>query len=83
MGNGSLFPESHVPREGGDPEAFRTDRWLALIWIPAFAGNAAEREGTILVLRQAQDEDDCEYLASLSRLCERSEATQGADADLR
>ena len=45
MGNGSLFPESHVPREGGDPEAFRTDRWLALIWIPAFAGNAGEWGG--------------------------------------
>ena len=37
---------SHVPRAGGDPEASRTDRWLALIWIPAFAGNAGERGET-------------------------------------
>ncbi|MEY3259667.1 MAG: hypothetical protein RIT46_496 [Pseudomonadota bacterium] len=62
MGNGSLFPESHVPREGGDPEAFRTDRWLALIWIPAFAGNAAERGWCLLVLRQVQHEEGWEIL---------------------
>ncbi len=49
-----------VPRAGGDPETSRTGRWLALIWIPAFAGNAVDRVGNILVLRQAQDEDDWE-----------------------
>ena len=45
LGTRRQSPLSHVPREGGDPEASRTDRWLALIWIPAFAGNVVEREG--------------------------------------
>ncbi len=53
-----FFLSTRVPREGGDPETSRTGRWLALIWIPAFAGDAAERVGSILVLRQAQDEDE-------------------------
>ncbi len=52
------IPTSRVPREGGEPEVSRTDRGLALIWIPAFAGNAGERGG-LLVLRQAQDEEEC------------------------
>jgi hypothetical protein len=34
--------------------------WESIIWIPAFAGNAVERQEKILVLRQAQDEDEFE-----------------------
>ena len=36
-------PPTRVPREGGGPEPLGSARWLALIWIPAFAGNAAVR----------------------------------------
>jgi hypothetical protein len=43
-------PKSRVPRAGGDPEASRTDRWLALIWIPAFAGKVVERVWDMLIL---------------------------------
>ena len=52
---------THFPRAGGDPEVSRTVRWLALIWIPAFAGNTAESVGNMLVFRQAQDEDEWNY----------------------
>ena len=41
----SQASKARVPREGGDPEVSRTERQLALIWIPAFAGNSAERKG--------------------------------------
>ena len=37
------FSIFRVPREGGDPDLF----------------TPAEKEGAILVLRQAQDEDEC------------------------
>jgi hypothetical protein len=32
-----------------------------MIWTPAFAGDAVKRVVRILVLRQAQDEDEWEY----------------------
>jgi hypothetical protein len=44
-------PQSRVPREGGDPEVSRTDRPLALIWIPAFAGKTVEGVWKMLILQ--------------------------------
>ena len=52
-----FFLSARVPREGGDLETSRTGRGLALVRTPAFAGDAVDRVGNILVLRQAQDED--------------------------
>ena len=40
----SPLPIHRVPREGGDPEASRTVRRLALIWVPACAGNSGVKE---------------------------------------
>jgi len=52
----SQASKARVPREGGDPEVCRTERQLALIWIPAFAGNAGEIGEHIRVLGEARDE---------------------------
>ena len=58
-----FLPLTRVPREGGDPENSRTGRLLALIWTPAFAGDAVDKVGNILVLQQAQDEDELQSAA--------------------
>ena len=51
-------PTSVFPAQAGTQTL--THRWDSIIWIPAFAGNAVERQRKILVLRQPQDEDEFE-----------------------
>ncbi len=39
----ALAPPIRLPREGGDPDLSSSSRWLAHVWIPAFAGKAEKR----------------------------------------
>ncbi len=42
-GHRDLIPLNRIPREGGGPDLWGSEVRLALLWIPAFAGNTVVR----------------------------------------